>query len=305
MKKQIKILLLAIIIIIASAITVNAADATANLRASSTSLKKGDTFTVTLSAEYADGINGIEGLFSYDEDKLELVTKVVEGETISVESAASKWINLGVGLKFEVMSTSTATSGDIVKATFRVKDDAEEGTTAKVTVSGIVLYTFDQNNSEKDLGTKEVEISIPETLKVNIDSIYEQLQEGVNKYLNKINPATMIKNLLPKIQTNGTIEIFKGNQKITDQNANIGTGMLIRIFLNNEEVTFKSIIKGDTNGDGQANFTDILNINSHRLNKTRLNNEFLKAGDVTGDGEADFKDILRINSYRLEKIQSL
>ena len=165
MRKYNKVLIIAIVLMFVSVATVNAADATANLRASSTSLKKGDTFTVTLSAEYADGINGIEGLFSYDEDKLELVTKVVEGETISVESASSKWINLGVGLKFEVMyglPSGTATSGDIVKATFKVKDDAEEGTTAKVTVSDIVLHTFEQTNSEKEIGTKEVEINIIE-----------------------------------------------------------------------------------------------------------------------------------------------
>ena len=49
----------------------------------------------------------------------------------------------------------------------------------------------------------------------------------------------------------------------------------------------------------------MLAINKHRLNKSKLEGEFLKAADVTGDGKADFNDMLKINKYRLGKIDTL
>ena len=65
------------------------------------------------------------------------------------------------------------------------------------------------------------------------------------------------------------------------------------------------VVKGDCDGNGEADFKDILKVNKHRLGKSDLEGAYLKAGDVTGDGKADFKDILKINKFRLGKSTEL
>ena len=81
--------------------------------------------------------------------------------------------------------------------------------------------------------------------------------------------------------------------------------MKIKISLNNQSNEFTTIVKGDANGDGEADLKDILKINKHRLKKSLLTSEYLLAGDVNKDNEVNLKDILRINKFRLKKIDIL
>lgn len=155
MKKQVKILMLVIILIIACTLTVNASDATASLNLSSVEVHKGDTFTVTLNVTCEEGINGLQGTVNYDTTKLDLVNIAVTDTT--------KWVNLGENLNLAVIhnSSDTETSTDIVKVTLKVKDTAEVGE-AKVTISDIVVDSDAASNSTKQVGTKEIEVSITE-----------------------------------------------------------------------------------------------------------------------------------------------
>lgn len=156
MKKQVRVLILTIVLILISTLVVNAADATARLRLSSEEVKKGDTFTVTLNVACEEGINGLQGSLDYDQNKLELVSLEVLNTT--------KWINLGEGKTIEILHNSTdkETSTDIIKATFKVKDTVEPGTKAKISVLNIILDSDASENSAKEIGTKEIEVSIVE-----------------------------------------------------------------------------------------------------------------------------------------------
>jgi len=298
MKKQIKILMLAIMLIMVCMLPVNAANATATLNASKTGLYPGETFTVTFSAESTTELEGIDSNLIYDKDKLEF---------IEAEEANSNWNVMDTDLSdvtsnnydrnIAVYCEEAKTSDDIFVMTFKVKETAPVNTTAEISLNGIVLY--DANNQSYSIGTKEVEISILDRLEVNITE-YEQEQQGTSKFIHKINPKTFIQTIIGKIKTNGVIEIFKDNAPIIVTNdKKIGTGMEIRITLNDEVVSYKTIIKGDTDGDGDATFRDILQINRHRLSKESLTNVYLKAADVTGEGSVDFRDILKVNKYRL------
>lgn len=157
MKKYIKIFLVAVILVLSSTLIVNAADATATLKLSDEQVKKGDTFTVTVNVSCEEGINGLVGNVSYDTEKLEFIGL----ELIDTQ----KWFNMsGEKLKFEIVhnAVDTETSADIIKATFKVKDTAQVGTTAKVTIADIELDSDAATNSNKQIGTKEVEVSIIE-----------------------------------------------------------------------------------------------------------------------------------------------
>jgi hypothetical protein len=59
------------------------------------------------------------------------------------------------------------------------------------------------------------------------------------------------------------------------------------------------IIKGDVNGDGAVDTTDCLQIKSHFLNRTQLQNVYLIAADCDGDGAITSTDYLRIKAHFL------
>ena len=115
----------------------------------------------------------------------------------------------------------------------------------------------------------------------------------------------MYKSSVQNINTNSTVQIFKNGTEITDTEGKIATGMEVHISLNNETFEYTIVVKGDTNGDGDFNIHDMLQVNKYRLNKAQLADEYLLAGDVTGDGKVDIYDILKMNKFRLKKINSL
>ena len=152
MIKKIIVSIVMLSVILFCVTNVNAANGSANLIASSTSVKPGDTFTVTLSVNCEDGINGIDTTYSYDEDKLELVNANVGG---------NNWASLGVNGTIQVIcnSTSKITSDNVYVLTFKVKDNAEVGTTAKINTTEIKVDS-DANESNFTEGAKTVNINI-------------------------------------------------------------------------------------------------------------------------------------------------
>ncbi len=144
-------------------------------------------------------------------------------------------------------------------------------------------------------------ITVIPNLEISFDEYKEILKEQ-KQYLINVLPNTTMKDIVNHIHTNGTINIINGNEKNINNQEKISTGMKLTITLNNESREFIIVVKGDTNGDGDSNLKDLLQVNKHRLNKVLLKGEFLLSGDVTGDNVVDLKDLLKINKFRLGKI---
>ena len=77
MKSKLRIILITIFLVLTSVVTSYATTATVELNVDKAEVKVGDTFTVTLSANCSDGINGVFTTFSYDTNKLEYVSEGV------------------------------------------------------------------------------------------------------------------------------------------------------------------------------------------------------------------------------------
>ena len=137
----------------------------------------------------------------------------------------------------------------------------------------------------------------PEQLEIVSEYVIEE------NCIKAVSSRTSINDFVDNIVTNGEIKILKNGVEVTE--GNIGTGMVIEVSLNDQKEAYVIVVKGDCSGDGDADFTDILAINKHRLNKVQMEGEYLIAGDVTNDGNVDFSDILQINKYRLGKINNL
>ena len=154
MKKKLMILGFTILFMLANIMTCYAAvEPTAVLNADKTEVKAGETFTVTLSATCEDGINGIDTTYTYDTEKLELV---------SANVASSDFASLGTDNQITVIcnSTESITSADIYVLTFKVKDGVEVDSTAKVSVSEITLDSDAATDSQHTIATQEVTITV-------------------------------------------------------------------------------------------------------------------------------------------------
>ena len=135
---------------------------------------------------------------------------------------------------------------------------------------------------------------------------YEEKKDILVTYLVNVQPNQTRTDVKANIVTNGAAIISKsvGNET-NDDNTIVVTGDKLVISNDKETREYTIVVKGDVDGNGQANFSDMLKINKHRLNKVLLEKAFLEAGDIDGGGKVDFSDMLKINKYRLKKVSSL
>lgn len=167
--------IIAIIIILLTSVTY-AATGTAELKADVKELKKGETFTVTLVVASEEGINGISTKYTYDTDKLELVSESLVDTT--------NWSNLGTSPELTIIcnSTSSIKSADIYTLKFKVKDNVTAGSVATVETTDILLDTDAQSDSEVTISAKKVEVNVIEDKNNNTDD------PGTNNPSNPNNP---------------------------------------------------------------------------------------------------------------------
>ena len=159
MRKKLKIsaiIIMMIILCFAMCGKVKAATSSVDLKASVTTAKPGDSFTVILSAESDNGISTIGTTISYDENVLELTASGVADE--------SKFANAGSGtvINVAVLSLEVLKSEDIYILTFKVKDDAVDGDTT-ISTSSILFYSdtdMDSGGQGESLEAKSVNVTI-------------------------------------------------------------------------------------------------------------------------------------------------
>ena len=117
---------------------------------------------------------------------------------------------------------------------------------------------------------------------------FEEKEEGNIKYIEKIMPETKIETLKSKITTNGKIiEIYNNkNEKITNENEFIATGMEIVIKLGEQEQRYIVVVIGDLNSDGKIGVGDLLRLSRYEAKiDTNLTGAYLRASDVAGKGK--------------------
>ena len=214
MIKKITTIIIATCMILFGLNVVNAATENVSLNVSSKSVKPGGTFTVTLSAKCDDGINGIDTTYSYDEDKLELV---------SAKVANDNWVNLGEDDAIQVIcnTTSKITDSDIYVLTFKVKDNAKSGT-AKVSTSEIKV---DSDVLESSYEEKA------KTVTINITTDNSNGQNQGSNDNNEENQGSGSQNNNNNNQNQGTNNGSKGSDLLSeDKNGKTDSGTSNKII---------------------------------------------------------------------------
>ena len=189
-------------------------------------------------------------------------------------------------------------TGMIVKAKYN--DGSEKEATNYTVIDGnnltagktSVTISYTENNVTK---TTSQAITVEERLEVIMDTIKEKQKDGI-KYIENINPSTTIEYLLEKIETNGTVEIYKGTQKGEDENVKLATGMKLKIYTNKESIEYTIVVTGDLNGDGKMGDVDVLKLARYKAGlDTNIKGAYLQAADINRNNTcADDIDLLKM-----------
>ncbi len=96
-----------------------------------------------------------------------------------------------------------------------------------------------------------------------------------------------------------TIVVKDKNGKVLSDTDVLGTGYTIDITDGTNQSTFKYVMYGDLNGDGEVNSADLLSMRQHLLGTNSLKNEFLESAYVNKKNEVNSSNLLKLRQYLL------
>lgn len=267
---------LTVIIMLISCISfVNAAEVSARLSTGTSTVKPGETFTVTLSATCSDGISTLSTVIDYDESVLELVNGVV--------SDTSKWTNLKENENIEIFKSGrdNITYGDLYVMTFKVKDTAQVGNTI-ISAGTITITSTADNNSISTIDGEMITINVSQDGALNIGGQTALENIKIEKAPNKITYGAGEKfslsgMIIKAVYSDGTEkEITDYKYSPSDELEKTDTRITITYTENgvtktaNQNITVTS---GDVNKDGEDNA-----INNTSKDNTVAKNEIVDTG---------------------------
>lgn len=138
--------------------------------------------------------------------------------------------------------------------------------------------------------------------KITLEKILKKLNKNFDKYATGLVSYDDVISTIDKVDSNVevTIKDLKGN---TVSDGNLKTGYEIIISLEDENKSFKVVIYGDNNGDGEITILDLLRIQKKLLNSVNLSSEQLEASDVNKDNVVDILDLLLVKKHLLGSIE--
>lgn len=216
MKKNKLILVQVFIILILLCTSVYAASTTIGLSASSTSLNKGDTVTVTLSLQDVDSskkVESIEGYINYNTNVIEAIsvdsiqknednTVTIGNETLKVEDLTNANINeIPTSSSYVAFNGNPSgdnnsrividfqdgitTDEDLLKIDFKVKENATEGEIKDAISYSMFVITAGSKQSEEITKSVTLTIASASTGDNNDDDNNQNKNENTNKNTNK------------------------------------------------------------------------------------------------------------------------
>ena len=174
MKNKVKlfIILLLITVLAVNTFSLAASEAKVTADASSTSVKSGDTFDVTVSQEISEGATGFYFTINYDNEILELVdyNSIVKNSWNIMEQKEPSEGTLEVGILFSGEPGNIPTSGSVLKLNFKVKDNYKETKETTITINPSWDDGNAHNNGYIQLTKIEKKIKVNETSNGNTNT---------------------------------------------------------------------------------------------------------------------------------------
>lgn len=150
--KKILVSLFTLIFIISMITTVYAATGNINLGASSDTVEKGKTFTVTIAGTADNNITGMQATLSYDTNKLTIENKAPGSNFSEASGSDSEIAILSSG-------NTVSKSGTLYTITFKVLDNAAEGD-ARISVTNATLALVNENSEQENAKVADETVTV-------------------------------------------------------------------------------------------------------------------------------------------------
>ncbi|MCI9177468.1 MAG: hypothetical protein HFJ28_02575 [Clostridia bacterium] len=129
------------------------------------------------------------------------------------------------------------------------------------------------------------------------DEITSDIYEIKDNMIRNIPLNLEVNEFMKNISTKKEVIIKDKNQNILNGTAKIGTGM--KAYIGDKQYTF--VVKGDIDGNGMLNLTDLAKICLHCIEKEPLTNEYLEAADIDGNNKVTVTDLAKIKLLLIGK----
>lgn len=189
----------------------------------------------------------------------------------------------------------------------------------------IELGALPVNSASTVVGTGKIDLSTTKTTKLIVKAqnktertytfdfnIVKPLYTNITEVIDSIgikNDGTYITNVTHKTITNLINEAksknANSNLELYDKDSNLKTttsfytGDKLVAKLGDQEKTYIIVLNGDTNGDGEITILDLLRVQKHILESSKLDKEYLLAADVNGDSKVTILDLLKVQKHIL------
>ena len=187
-------------------------------------------------------------------------------------------------------------------------------TDANSTVIGLGTITLTGEVTEHKI-VVTAENGNVKTYNITIKKAKETTEDIVSKLSVKINgdvmygisPDTYVSTLeqsVAKVSPSATVTVTSTTNNVVPGSQLLATGQSVKITASSGETKiYRLAVTGDTNGDGIVDIVDLLRIQKHVLNTTKLNGINFIGGDTNNDGAVDIADLLKIQKHILKIIK--
>lgn len=170
-------------------------------------------------------------------------------------------------------------------------------------ISDITLTDFSGENNIKikveglnDTNIYTVAVLKQSTEKITSEIYGHTIEDGMIKTVKIDTSAEDMKNQLDN--DNSKLKIYKSDGIEEYTGDKIGTGMIVKLFIDDVVVDQKVIVVvGDTDGNGEINAIDALKVVNHIIETEMLSGCYLVAADTTYDTEINAIDALKIVNH--------
>ena len=125
---------------------------------------------------------------------------------------------------------------------------------------------------------------------------------GRDTVITGVTEQTSVSSLLSKLKVStGTMKVTDPNGTPKDPTAAVATGDRVCIYTEEgyAAAAYIIVIYGDIDGNGSIGLIDLLQLQKHLLNVSKLSNEWLRAADVDRDGRITVLDLLNVQKHLL------
>ena len=240
------------------------------------------TYTITIEKEL-DTNNYLQSLTVANYDINPIFDKTTPDYTLTVDVAVESIIVTAI----PEVETSTAT---IVGA----NADGEVSLTAEETVITITVQPQDPEAEPREYTLTKVDDS------EYITSHVYTIADGIIKTVGALTlPEPFRDNLDNENEKLHIFKVTKSGEETTeteiDEDAYVGTGMIVKLISGGKLKDFKSIlVKGDVTGDGAIELQDVMIVLSNYLGNSQLEGIYFMAANMNDEGEIDLQDVMTV-----------